>query len=216
MSPPFVANTLQQRVVLLERDIFTFSSSFKYMKTNKVILVFIFVLANLLSFSQLKVLSTGKVAVGTGTVNNAASLNIGDADNCSIYSKVSYTIGGGVAIKSEVNRTDAVAFCAQYINTPTFTVLGNGDIWSATKITFSDSTLKTNINDIGRSFENLKKLNGVTYNMKNDGSEKKKVHNGLLAQEVEKIFPDLVYTNDKGVKGIAYEEIIPLLIEALM
>lgn len=185
------------------------------MKTNKAILVFILVLANLLSFSQLKVLSTGKVAVRTGTVNNAASLNIGDTDNSSIYSKVSYTAGWGVAVKSEVNRTDAIAFCAYLGNTQNFRVFGNGDTWSATIVTWSDSTLKTNIKAIGSSYENLKKLNGVTYFMKNDESKEKKVHNGLLAQEVEKVFPDMVYTDDKGVKGIAYEEIIPLLIEAI-
>lgn len=185
------------------------------MKTNKVILVFILITANLLSFSQLRVLSTGKVAVGTGTDNNSASLNIGDTDNNSIYSKVSYTTGWGVAIKSEVNRTDAIAFCTQYNNTQNFRVFGNGDIWGATSISFSDSNLKTNIKAIESSLENLKKLNGVTYNLKNDELEKKKIHIGLLAQEVEKTFPDVVYTDDKGVKGIAYQEIIPVLIEAI-
>ena len=75
--------------------------------------------------------------------------------------------------------------------------------------------MKTNINAIENPLENLRKLKGVTYNIKKDESAKKINHIGLLAQEVEKIFPDLVYTDDKGVKGIAYVEIIPLLIEAI-
>lgn len=194
---------------------FKFTSIFKSMKTNKVILVFILVLSNLLSFSQLKVLSTGKVVVRVGTDNNIASLNIGDTDVNSIYSKMSYTAGWGIAIKSEVNRTDAIAFCAQYNDTQNFRVFGNGDIWGATSISFSDLNLKSNIKAIEGSLGNLKKLNGFTYNLKSDESEIKKTHTGLLAQDLEKIFPDMVYTDDKGVKGIAYLEIIPVLIEAI-
>ena len=185
------------------------------MKTKITIFTFIFIFSNLLSFSQIKVLSTGKVAVGGGTDNNAARFNISDTDNSTIYSKAYFTFGWGDAIKSEVNRTDAIAFSAWYNNSRNFMVKGNGDTWSATTVTWSDSTLKTNINAIEGSLVNLKKLNGVTYTMKNDKSDKKKLHIGLLAQEVEKVIPEIVYTDEHGVKGISYQEIIPLLIEAI-
>lgn len=98
------------------------------MKSNKIFLALIFVLANLLSFSQLKVLSTGKVAVGAGTSNNAARLNISDTDEATIYSKGFYTFSWGDAIKSEVNRTDAIAFSAYYNDSRNFMVFGNGDM----------------------------------------------------------------------------------------
>lgn len=185
------------------------------MKPNLLILTFIFTLANLLSYSQLKVLSTGKVAVGAGTTSNAAWFNISDTNNTTIYSKGYFTSGWGDAIKSEVDRTDAIAFSAYLVNTRNFIVFGNGDIWSATKITFSDSTLKYDINNVENATDLVNKLQGVTYNKKNENKDHPVKHMGLIAQEVEKILPDLVYTDEHGVKGIAYEEVIPLLIEAV-
>ena len=186
------------------------------MKTNKIFLVLIFVLANLLTFSQLKVLSTGKVAVGGGTDANAARFNISDTDNSTIYSKGFYTFGWGDAIKSEVNRADAIAFSAYLNGTRTFMAFGNGDIWgNGTHITGSDSVLKYDINNVESATELLKKLQGVTYKKKIDRNDKKINHIGLIAQEVEKVLPDIVYTDEHGVKGIAYQEIIPLLIEAI-
>lgn len=185
------------------------------MKSNILILTFIFTFANLLSYSQIKVLSTGKVAVGAGTTNNAARFNISDTNNPTIYSKGYFTSGWGDAIKSEVDRTDAIAFSAYLTNTRNFMVFGNGDIWSATKITFSDSTLKYDIKKVENATDLLNKLQGVTYNKKNENKDQAVKHMGLIAQEVEKILPDLVYTDEHGVKGIAYEEIIPLLIEAV-
>jgi hypothetical protein len=38
---------------------------------------------------------------------------------------------------------------------------------------------------------------------------------GLIAQEVEKIVPEVIITDDKGYKGISYEKLVPLLIEAI-
>ena len=38
---------------------------------------------------------------------------------------------------------------------------------------------------------------------------------GLLAQEVEKVFPNLVVTDNEGKKLINYTELIPVLINAV-
>ena len=43
----------------------------------------------------------------------------------------------------------------------------------------------------------------------------KKRHYGLVAQELEKIYPDLVYENDNGYLSINYTELIPLLIQSI-
>lgn len=185
------------------------------MKSNILILIIIFTLSNFLSFSQIKVLSTGKVAVGGGTTYNAARLNISDTDNSTIYSKINHSFPWGDAIKSEVNRADAIAYSVYFNNTRSFMVFGNGDIWSATKITFSDSILKYDIKNVEGATDLLNKLQGVTYIKKNESKDHPVKHIGLIAQEVEKILPDLVYTDQHGVKGVAYEEIIPLLIEAV-
>jgi hypothetical protein len=53
-------------------------------------------------------------------------------------------------------------------------------------------------------------LNPKSYTYKKDKKDKK-IHYGLIAQEMEQVYPDLVY-NDKGSKTINYVELIPILL----
>lgn len=46
-------------------------------------------------------------------------------------------------------------------------------------------------------------------------AEKKRKKAGFIAQELEEVFPEAVYTLPNGKKAIAYSEIIPLLVEAI-
>ncbi len=182
---------------------------------KKIILITILISISYFSFSQLKVLSTGYTQIGGGQVSNSAVLNLYSSSVSTIYSKVEHPFGWGDAIKSQVNRTDGIAFSAWYNGTRKFMVFGNGDVWSATGIYTSDSTLKHNIENVKNPIQVLKNLHGVTYLMKDDDRETKKKHIGLLAQEVEQVLPNIVYETDKGIKGIAYVELIPYLIEAI-
>ena len=40
-------------------------------------------------------------------------------------------------------------------------------------------------------------------------------HFGVIAQEVEKVAPQVVSENNEGIKSVAYSELIPILIEAI-
>jgi hypothetical protein len=90
--------------------------------------------------------------------------------------------------------------------------------------TISDSRLKDNIIQIGGALDKIKSLRGVSYTW-NSGHKKDKQDIGLIAQEVEKILPEIV-TEKKmplmtgadpniNYKTIDYEKIIPVLIEAI-
>ena len=46
-------------------------------------------------------------------------------------------------------------------------------------------------------------------------SEQSRQRLGLIAQEVEKVFPELVRTQEDGLKAVAYAELVPVLIEAI-
>jgi trimeric autotransporter adhesin len=73
----------------------------------------------------------------------------------------------------------------------------------------SDEKLKTNITTIGNALEKVLNLRGVEFDYKIDG-----VHSiGFIAQEVEKIFPDLVFGTDP--KSIAYQNFAAILVEAI-
>jgi len=90
----------------------------------------------------------------------------------------------------------------------------NGDVYSKGSKLLSDIVLKKDIqklddNMIGKVMQ----LNPVTYRWKND-SEKDNINYGLIAQEVEKIFPDMV-SGEEGSKSISYDSLIPVLIKAV-
>jgi len=75
----------------------------------------------------------------------------------------------------------------------------------------SDVTLKENINLIDNPLEKISMLNGYTFNWMNN----KKEAVGILAQEVEKVFPQIVSTGEDGLKRVSYDSLIPLLIESI-
>ena len=78
----------------------------------------------------------------------------------------------------------------------------------------SDIRLKTNINTMTGSLGNILKLRGVTFNWK-ETSNPTQTQYGFIAQEVEKVFPDLVGTDSNGYKTVNYIGVIPVLTEAI-
>jgi hypothetical protein len=57
------------------------------------------------------------------------------------------------------------------------------------------------------------KLDGKRYNMISDNNDEFQI--GLLAQEVQKVFPDLVIEDSKGILSVNYQALIPVLVNAL-
>jgi hypothetical protein len=103
--------------------------------------------------------------------------------------------------------------------TPSQALQVAGNIIASGTITPSDARYKKNIAPITEPMEKLEQLNGVTYNYRpEDFPEMKftdKQQVGLIAQDVEKVFPQLVFEDDKGYKGVDYVKLVPLLIEAV-
>jgi hypothetical protein len=75
----------------------------------------------------------------------------------------------------------------------------------------SDMRLKKNIVKIPDAYKNTLKISGKKYQW--NTNEKWDI--GLIAQDVENIFPELVQTDDKGYKSVMYQKFVPLLIEGL-
>lgn len=76
----------------------------------------------------------------------------------------------------------------------------------------SDARLKANIISLGATLSKLLQIDGKSYTMKKDKSEKQKI--GLLAQDIEKVFPELV-SESNGIKSVNYQGLVPVLINAL-
>lgn len=89
-----------------------------------------------------------------------------------------------------------------------------GNILAVYDITaYSDVRLKENIVTVENALEKVTSLRGVTYNRKDNNDGKR--HLGVIAQEVEEILPEVVKEDDKGIKHVAYGNMVGVLIEAM-
>ncbi|WP_420577177.1 tail fiber domain-containing protein [Ekhidna sp.] len=78
----------------------------------------------------------------------------------------------------------------------------------------SDRRLKKNITPLTNTLEKTTQLRGVSYQWKDENIT---IQNqiGVIAQEVEEIYPEFVHTNDEGMKAVNYAQMTAVLIEAI-
>jgi len=62
--------------------------------------------------------------------------------------------------------------------------------------------------------ELLQQLSGYHYQWKDDWRDQAS-QTGLIAQEVEKVMPELVKEDEKGIKSVNYSGLVPYLLEAI-
>ena len=126
---------------------------------------------------------------GSSVTNNATSFST---------SNTAFVIGNGT---NSSNKSDA------------FKVMFDGTTTIAGDLTInSDARLKANITSLGGTLAKLLKIDGKSYTMKKDQSEKQKI--GLLAQDIQKVFPELVLES-QGIKSVNYQGLVPVIINAL-
>lgn len=91
----------------------------------------------------------------------------------------------------------------------------SGDIWIAGTVTqASDLRLKTNVQTLDHALEKVTRLRGVSYNWKSD-PERQTPQIGLIAQELEQVYPEFVHNNQDGMKSVNYAQLTAVLIEAI-
>ena len=82
----------------------------------------------------------------------------------------------------------------------------------------SDERLKQNIVELHSSQEIINKLRPVSYFWNKTGKKKggnAQLQYGLVAQEVEKVLPNIVSTDNDGYKSVNYNELIPFLLQTV-
>ena len=82
----------------------------------------------------------------------------------------------------------------------------------------SDERLKENLEPIGSAVEKVEQLTGYTYNwIPMEGvhvyGDMKDV--GVIAQEIEKVLPELVSDRENGYKAVKYDKLTAVLIQAV-
>lgn len=78
----------------------------------------------------------------------------------------------------------------------------------------SDVRFKTNIKPLSNALSNTLALRGVSYNWL-DPKKAEKPQVGVIAQEVEAVYPELVHTKEDGYKAVNYAQMVAVLIEAV-
>ena len=125
--------------------------------------------------------------------------NISSFTNDSGYvtsdTNTTYTAGNGLSLSG-------TEFLMSGSYTGSFTA--TGDITA-----YSDQRLKRNIETINKPIDIVNSLRGVTY--EKDGRDSV----GVIAQETEIALPQVVHTDDEGMKSVAYGNISGVLIEAI-
>jgi hypothetical protein len=87
-----------------------------------------------------------------------------------------------------------------------------GNVTASGNITaYSDKRLKKDLVVIPTATDKVKQLAGYTYTNINNGSR----NTGVVAQEVQKVLPEAVHEDDKGMLSVAYGNMIGLLIESI-
>ncbi|MDD3263852.1 MAG: tail fiber domain-containing protein [Candidatus Nanoarchaeia archaeon] len=95
-------------------------------------------------------------------------------------------------------------------DTPGAKLQVNGDIKANAFYYNSDLRLKTNISVIENPIDKIMQLEGVEFNWKENGEKSI----GLIAQEVEKVFPEIVSSSGE-YKSVGYANLVAPLIEAV-
>lgn len=154
------------------------------------------------------------VTSGTVRATSALIANNGGSFNGDLIGGISSTIEGESLFMNQTVAANKIIATSE-VHSPGFY---GGDFHGTSYLTSSDKRYKKQIKRIRNASEKLSEIVGVTYFMRRDEFPKmdfpstKQV--GLIAQNVEKQFPELVITNKlTGMKSVQYSNFVAILVE---
>ena len=132
-------------------------------------------------------------SVTNNGATSSAQITFTNATDSTSKTTGAVVISGGLGVNNTINAGgDVIAFAS------------------------SDERLKDNIKPIENPLEVISQISGNTFDW---NSEKQNIYNGkdygVIAQEIQKVMPELVDTRDSGYLAVKYDKIVPLLIESI-
>jgi hypothetical protein len=169
---------------------------------------------------RMRITSGGSLLVGTTTEYSGYRFQVSGANSANSY--VAYFLGGssssnGINMYLPGNRSSDTTYDAIALGDDSayrFKVFGNGNVVNTNNSygSISDIRLKENISDTTSKLSDLLKVKVRNYNL--IGDDKKQI--GVIAQELETIFPSMVEVDGKsGMKQVKYSVFVPMLIKAI-
>ena len=146
---------------------------------------------NQLSVSGVSTFTSGPILIGSGSSTGTASQPL--------------QVTGGAYVSGNIGVGST---------NPTEKLHVIGNILASGNVTgYSDKTLKDNIQTISNALNKVSQLRGVEFDRNDVEGNPRQI--GVIAQEVEKIIPEVVTTHEDGIKSVAYGNLVGLLIEAI-
>lgn len=183
----------------------------------------------------LKSLAVGDLSAFSGTFSNRSALDViahsdgdlitgyidgssGDRFNIELDSSndlAKISSGGGYDLTLSTEG-GTMNFESSSFGTATYAFNGDAtisnDLIVSGDVTISsDARLKANIISLGSTLSKLLMIDGKSYTMKKDGKQKI----GVLAQDIQKVFPELVSCDENNMLSVNYQGLVPVLINAL-
>jgi len=179
----------------------------------------------------------GNVGIGTTNPNNRLSIGTqanpfgvsdagdvvvtgGDDSRWALYKnednsaieKIAFETNGDISL---LNGNVGIGTTA-----PGYTLTVNGTAWCTSGAwSGSDLRWKENIAPLANPLEKISRLRGVEFDWKQSELKEHRFPEGrqigIIAQELEKEFPELVTTDNNGYKAIAYDRFAAVLLEAV-
>ena len=142
------------------------------------------------------------ITVASGSANSSAAngggieIDRGSDANASItwnHSGTRFDINNGIHVTGTIQATDDIVAYAS-----------------------SDERLKNEITPIPYALEKINNISGNSFVWNTDKQDIYKGKDyGVIAQEIEKILPELVTTKENGYKAVKYDKLVSLLIEGI-
>jgi len=146
----------------------------------------------------------GNVVWSLGTVynSNTFAIGIGQAtDSAFTAPTLSINTAGNVGIGT---------------TSPSYMLHVNGSVAGVGAYNaLSDIRYKKDVQSLAHSLAKILAIRGVTYKWIDEDKYGSQTQIGVIAQEIEKIVPEVVTTGSDGVKRVKYTDLIPLVIEAM-
>ena len=145
-------------------------------------------------------------AQGTIALNgvdvNVNAMQTGDSPTFATITATTLFTGSSLDVSGDITGSAALINGA---------ITATGDI---TAFFSSDERLKDNITPIEGALDKINQIGGYGFDW-NDNSEHSGHDVGVIAQEIEKVLPEVVVDRDTGYKAVRYDKIVALLIQAV-
>lgn len=199
-------------------------------KMKKIILSMTIMLFALTVNAQIKVVNNGRVGIGTNYVPSSEKMLIDAGKNRALLLKTNHNSDWWQSSAAHVSRPNTISWAVRYGGKDRFYVSGWGWLYANGAWFGSDKRLKKDIVTLQSPLEKVMALRGVSYLLKSeanahkmsldksntyDEKEKPARKIGFIADEVEKIVPELVKIMPDGTKALAYHNVTALNVEAI-